>query len=395
MVSQHPHPTHPTLRRNTEHLVASGAHVDVVCMTPSGFRWGFQAGERLRLFGLPMGHKRSLIRYPIEYFGFAAWALFVVSWLSLRGRYDVVQVDTLPDLLVFSTIVPRVRQVPIVLYVYDLMPEMTMSRLGVGDRHPLVRVAVALEAMATRYADHVITVTDLFRRRLARRGLDERRTTVVANSHPMAGVRRENPAQPPVLVLQTTVIERYGVQVAVRALAELKDRHPTLRLKVLGEGEYLPVVRNLAADLGIADRVEFSGRYLPWHEAMAQVAQASIGIVPIISDGYGDLILPNKVLELAAMGVPVACSRLDGIAEHFPEDALAYFTPGDHRQLAAQIARLLADPPAALEQGGRAKLAMESLRWENASRIYLHTLEGGWRSAPDEPAITLGGEPAG
>jgi glycosyltransferase involved in cell wall biosynthesis len=356
-------------------------------MTPTGFRWGFRAAERLRLFGLPMGHKRSLIRYPLEYLGFAAWALFAVSWLSLRGRYDVVQVDTLPDLLVFSTIIPRLRHVPIVLYVYDLMPEMTMSRLGVGNRHPLVRVAAALESLATRYADHVITVTDLFQRRLATRGLDRRRTTVVANSHPVAEVSRPGSARPPLLILQTTVIERYGVQVAVRALAELKDRHPSLRLKVLGDGEYLPVVRTLAADLGIGDRVDFSGRYLPWHEAMAQVAQASVGIVPIISDGYGDLILPNKVLELVAMGVPVACSRLEGIVEHFPEDALAYFTPGDHRQLAVQIARLLADPAAALEQSGRAKHAIETLRWEIASRVYLQTLEGGWRSEPDEPAM--------
>jgi glycosyltransferase involved in cell wall biosynthesis len=394
MVSQHPHPAHPTLRRNAHHLVTSGVRVDVVCMTPGGFRWGFQAAEGLRLFGMPMGHKRSLIRYPIEYLGFALWALFAVSWLNVRGRYDVVQVDTLPDLLVFSTIVPRLRRIPILLYVYDLMPEMTMSRLGVGIRHPLVRIAAALESAATRYADHVITVTDLFRRRMATRGLDGRRTTVVANSHPVAVLSGVQRAQPPLLVLQTTIIERYGVQVAVRALAELKDSHPTLRLKVLGEGEYLPVVRQLATDLGIADRVDLSGGYLPWHEAMAQVAEGSVGIVPIISDGYGNLILPNKVLELAALGVPVVCSRLEGIAEHLPEDALAYFSPGDHRQLAAQIARLLADPAAAQVQIGRAKQAIENLRWEKASRVYLQTLKGMWRAGPDEAELAVEGSPA-
>lgn len=385
MVSQHPYashqtdppfPGHPTLSRNVAELLAHGVAIDLVCTTPQpclGRRLRAQPG--LSIYGIPMKRRRKpAFWYLLQHVIFFLWAALTVSVLALRRRYDVVQVDTLPDVLAFSALVPRLQRVPVVLYVLDLMPEMMAARLGVDARDPRVRLLAWCERAATAWADRVITVTDLFQRIMVERGLDARKVTLVANSHPLAALPpREEPSSP-VLVLPTTLIRRYGAHLAIEAMAQLRGRWPELRLEVIGDGEERAMLIALAQERGVSDAVTFSNGFVPWREAMETVRRATIGIVPILSEGYGDLILPNKVFEFSFLEIPFVCSRLRGIEEHLPPDTVAYFEPGDAAGLAAAIERLLLNPQAARELAARAKGAMTDLAWEHASRRYREAL---------------------
>jgi glycosyltransferase involved in cell wall biosynthesis len=376
VVSRHPYPIQTTLRRNVAEVLAQGVAVDLICMTPR-FTWAAQeAGQSgLRLFGIPMRTRRThTFWYPVHYVSFFVWAFVLASMLALRHRYDVVQVDNTPDFLVFTALVPRLRRMRVVLFVMELMPELTAARLAVPAGAFPVRVSAWLERVAVSLADHVITVSEPCRRILVERGLLPENVTVVPNSHSVAGLAPAVPARPPFLVIQTTLIERYGVHLAIRALAELRAKWPDLTLQVLGEGEAQSRLVELADGLGVSRRVVFSGRYLPWDEMMDRVARATLGIVPILADGYGELVLPNKILEFAALGIPTVCSRLPGIEEHFPDDSLAYFEPGDAGGLAAQVDRLLANPDDAGRQARNAKKAMAALAWEAVSPRFLEAL---------------------
>ena len=385
MVSQHRYhpqqmelqfPGHPTLSRNLSELLAHGVQIDLVCITPQRC-FGSRVPEHpgVRLYGISLKPRRSpAYWYLLQYAIFFLWALVAVSILGLRRRYDIVQVDTLPDLLVFSTIVPRLRGMPVVLYVYDLMPEMTAVRLGIDGNDRRVRLVAAIERAATTWADRVITVTDRFRRSMVERGLDSRKVVLVANSHPVGELPPRVPPASPILILPTTLIARYGVQVAIYAVDKLRCDWPDLTLRILGDGENRANLMALAQRLGLGDHVSFSRGFVPWREAMEEVRRASIGIVPIAAEGYGNLILPNKVFEFVFLEIPFVCSRLPGIQDHLPPDAVAYFEPGDAGGLAAQVHWLLTNPEAARLQARRAKEAMADLAWEHASRRYLEAL---------------------
>jgi glycosyltransferase involved in cell wall biosynthesis len=362
----------PTLHRNVLELLSRGVSVDLVCIT-----WGSSpAPPGLRVYSIRIKPRRShALWYPAHYIAFFAWALLAASILSLRHRYDAVQVDTLPDFLVFTTVVPRLRGMRVVLYVMELMPELTMARLRVGKHALLVRLAARLERAATSWATRVIAVSNTVSRVVASRGLDAAKVTVVPNSHPVHEFPpRQQPAQPPFLVLQTTLIARYGVAVAIQALALLHEEWPELTLHVIGDGEERPTLIALAERLGLSRHVILSAGFRPWRETMERVRQATLGIVPILADGYGELVLSNKILEFAALEVPAVCSRLRGFEEHFPDDAVAYFTPGDAMGLAAQARRLLRHPEEARQQAQRARLAVADLAWESASGAYLEAL---------------------
>ena len=376
VVSRHPYPIGTTLRRNVTQLINWRLNVDVVCLTAS-FRWASPVVDQpgLRLYGVPIRARRShAFWYPVHYVTFFLWALFVVSLLGLGRRYDVIEVENTPDFLVFTTVLARIRRSRIVLFSMELMPELTAARLGLDRQALPVRVATSIERAATSWVDHVITVSEPCRRILVRRGLASDKVTVVPNSHPVAGLGSSTPSEPAFLVIQTTLIPRYGVDIAIQAMASLTGEWPTLTLRILGQGESEPSLVELAGRLGLDDRVHFSHGFLPWPRMMEHVRQAALGLVPMLSDGYGDLCLPNKVLEFAALGVPVVCSRLPAIQEHFPEDCLAYFDPGDAAGLAAQVHRLLADPSAARRQARLARTVMHSLAWESVSGRYREAL---------------------
>jgi glycosyltransferase involved in cell wall biosynthesis len=373
VVSAHPYPSHPLLRRNVDYLLERGVAVDLLCTRDE--RLGpVPARAGLRIRALPVKHQRGrVLSYLIEYLSFFLMAFPIVTAWSLRRRPDVVQVDNLPDFLVFAAVVPRLLGSRVVLYIYDLFPEMTMTRLNAPPDHAAVRLACFLERSSARFAHHVITVSECFRDLLATRGLDRKRVSVLYNSQPVpTGLLRVRPRSA-VMITHASLVERYGLQVAIRALPDLVTKWPDITYEVLGDGEYFPVLRDLAARLGVSDHVRFRG-FRPWRETMEQIGRASVGVVPVIADGFGELILPMKLLEYAGVGIPIVCSRLPGIEEGFPPDAVAYFAQGDAAGLAQQVDRLLRSPHQADLQVTRARDALQRLAWETVSPGYLRTL---------------------
>ena len=382
MITQHPYPQTPMVRRNVEYALAQGAEVDLVCIRESGEMARPAPGLRIHALRLTRTSHRGRVRrfsaawYPVEYLAFFFRALPRVTALSVMRRYDVVQVDNIPDFLVFAAAPARWRGARVVFFMYELMPEMTASRLHVGSQHPLVRLVAQQEGWATAWADRVIIVNEFCRRLLLKRGVDDLKVTVVTNTQPATHFGEAVPGPEPLLITHATLTERYGVQVAIAALAELRRKWPHLRLEVLGEGEYRPQLEALVGRLGLGEAVDFGG-FLPWDDAMAHVRRASVGLVAVIADGYGDLLLPNKLFDYVNQGVPVACARLSAISHHFPPDTLAYFTPGDAVELAAAVDRLLGDPAGAHRQADRARAAARPLSWENVADGYLDVLSSG------------------
>jgi glycosyltransferase involved in cell wall biosynthesis len=371
MISNHSYPKDSVTRRNAECLALHGSQVDLICSGDRSDAGLSRPPEGLRVIRLPFSHRRSsALRYLIEYAAFSGTASLVATYLVLRRAYATVQVDNPPDLLAIAALPARWRGARIVLNMVELVPEMTATRLRVSRRHPIVRLSRVLESMAMGMAQHVITVSNTCLRVLEGRGLDPRRVTIVPNSVDVSVTGERQEPDPPRLVTLASLIERYGVQVAIRAMPLLRDRWPGLTLHVLGEGEYKGELIRLSHELGVADRVVFQG-FVPWDEAMRQVRSATIGLVPVIADGYGELIMPTKLMEMVALGVPVVCARLPAIEEYFPADALAYFRAADPESMAARIDELLRDPEMRREQSDRARIAAKGQSWAAVTDRYV------------------------
>jgi hypothetical protein len=64
----------------------------------------------------------------------------LASALHLRHRYDLVQVNSLPDFLVFAALGPRLIGSPVLLDLHECMPEFFATKFRTSLQHPAVRV---------------------------------------------------------------------------------------------------------------------------------------------------------------------------------------------------------------------------------------------------------------
>ncbi|WFE61037.1 glycosyltransferase [Micromonospora sp. WMMD712] len=149
-----------------------------------------------------------------------------------------------------------------------------------------------------------------------------------------------------VLVSVGTLDQLYkGVDILIEALALLGDG-AAHRLVHVGRGRYLPRLRRLAEERGVADRVEFAG-WLPTPDDLRRrLDQADLFVMPSRTEG-----LPRALIEAMARGLPAIGSAVGGIPELLPPDCLV--PPGDPAALAAALRGMLSDPRRLTEASAR------------------------------------------
>jgi glycosyltransferase involved in cell wall biosynthesis len=166
-----------------------------------------------------------------------------------------------------------------------------------------------------------------------------------------------------VVAYHGTVTHWYGVDLLVEALGSLKTRIPHLQATLLGEGDALSSVEELARRLGVEDRIEFSRAYVPHDVALARVAAADCGVIPNRRSLLNRFALSSKLLEYVMLGVPVVVSRLETLAAHFASDEVTFFEPDDAASLAEAIAWVAEHPDEAREKSKRARQRAEAYSW--------------------------------
>ncbi|HEY7065316.1 MAG TPA: glycosyltransferase family 4 protein [Chloroflexota bacterium] len=386
MVSSTYYVADPRIRRQAEALLAHGYAVDVICQRQAGESPVEDvAGVRVYRVGGIRYRGQSLVQYARVYGSFFIAALVLLTRLQQRHGYAAVQVYSMPEALVFTALWPKLRGVPLIYDAGDLTTELYAAKFG--DRHtPVMAGALRLqEAVCLRLADLVVTVHEDYRGRVIARGVPPEHVTVAMNLpderlfHP--GLRDAPGALPPgferggqdhepfIIVNHGSWVERYGTDLAVEAVHLLRDRVPELRLLVYGDGDLRPRLTELVDRLDLHDRVYLAPHYMPVESMPPRLAAADAGIVPSRRDVFTDTMLPNKLLEYLALGLPTVVTRTRTVAAHVPEDVVEYCEPGDAADLARAIERVWADRERR-QALGRAALAFSAThRWsDNAAR---------------------------
>ena len=366
----------PRVQREVHALIDAGHEVDVIALRQRGQPY-LERDGRLTVRRVPAPRQRGgAVAYLAEYALFFLIAFAVLTAVHVRRRYELVQVHTLPDPLVFAAIVPKLTGARVVLDLHECMPEFFATKFGTGLDHPTVRAVAAGEQAAIRFADVAITCTEQMREAFVGRGADPDKVGVVHNGaeedvfdpdrHPPRA--RDNGTF--TLICHGSVEERYGLDTAIQAVASLADEIPELKLKIYGKGSQLPELRELANQLDVRDRVEFNGNWIPLEELVEAIADADAGVVAMKRDVFRDLVHCNKMYDLVAMRRPVITSRTRSVEAYFSDDAFLWFTAEDHEDLARAIRRLYAEPELGDKLVEQAAEEVEPYRWPRQREVY-------------------------
>jgi glycosyltransferase involved in cell wall biosynthesis len=232
----------------------------------------------------------------------------------------------------------------------------------------LCRLAAAAERYTWRSADCVLAVTEVLRQRILAAGCAPERVRVMPNGvvlERFSPPAEADPPHPPVLGFVGFVRDWHGLDAVLRGLAR---EAPRASLVIIGEGPARPGLEALAASLGVAERVRFTGVLA--HEQVARaVAHFDIALQPRVVD-YAS---PLKIFDYMAAGRAIVAPDQPNIREVLAHERTALlFDPAREGAMWEAIARLLGD--AALRQrlgaAARAELERRDFTWSgNAARI--------------------------
>jgi glycosyltransferase involved in cell wall biosynthesis len=361
------------LRREAEALAAAGYETEVICMAhPDRPRRTVIDG--VDVTSLPVKRRRSSkLTYVLDYAGFTVLAGLVLAWRHLRRPYSVVQVNTMPDSLVFAATIPRLLGARIILHLKEPAPE--LGRVVFGDDR-VVWVLKRIEQLALHSADRAITVTEALKQRFAERGAQADRISVVLTVNPasLVNLNREAQRDPDdesfTLITHGTIEDRYGHDTILHAVALVRDEIPNLRVVFTGRGSGVPRVLELIDQLALNDIVRFEG--MVSDERLNDLLMAAdVGVVSQKASSYSHLVHTNKMTDFWTFGLPVIHSRLRAVADHYGEGPLEFYESDDPEDLARAIRRLHSDPQRRAELVENGRLALRENGWEVQREVYL------------------------
>jgi glycosyltransferase involved in cell wall biosynthesis len=381
------YPLELNVKREAEALRDAGFDVHVVCLRGSG-EAPRETVEGVQVYRLPVTHRRgSVARYLWEYNAFFVLAFSKLTRLHRRQRFCAVQVNTMPDYLVFAALYPKLTGCKVVLHLHEPVPELFETMFPSRWYTRTVAWAAArLEQAAIRFADRALTVTDQMRDNFVRRGADPTKFTVVVNVPDdrqfrldrfehlrprIAAVKADERARGVFRILTHGAIEaRYGFDTIVRAVARAKARVPGIQFRFMGSGEHLNDVHRLAAELEVADRVTHVG-FVPFEQMVEEILLADVCVVAVERSPYSVLVHTNKMYEYVALERPVVASRLDSVAAYARAGAILFFDPGDDADLAEKLCWAAEHPELLARQVEAAASMYGELRWEREKQRYL------------------------
>jgi glycosyltransferase involved in cell wall biosynthesis len=158
-------------------------------------------------------------------------------------------------------------------------------------------------------------------------------------------------------------LRRYkGIEVAIRALARVRQVRKDAVLVIAGSGDDGPRLQRLARDLGLAEAVRFLG-YVDESRKLELFRTAWANVFPSPKEGWG-----LTVMEAAGCGTLSLASDSPGLRDSVQHGRTGFLVPhGDVEALASRMLDLAEHPELVARLGRQAREAAQAWSWEDAA----------------------------
>lgn len=219
-------------------------------------------------------------------------------------------------------------------------------------------------------ADRIIAVSQYTKNLIVQHyGIDPAKVSVVYNghnlehigtSHSNLTIQHGTKKNPLVLFLGRMTIQKNPWQF-LQVARRISDVMPQAQFVMAGDGEMLTEMVELACDLGISEKVIFTGK-VRGKEIEKLYRNASCFVMPSLSEPFGLV-----ALEAIAHGAPVVVTRQSGVAEVLDHAFKVDFW--DTEKMADVILTILREEPLADQLKTEAPRVLQKLTWRNQSAL--------------------------
>jgi glycosyltransferase involved in cell wall biosynthesis len=203
----------------------------------------------------------------------------------------------------------------------------------------------------------------------------QRRVRIVPNAVAQVDSEIVNGTRLPYrLVFLGHLLEKQGLQCAIKALPKIAESFKDVDLVVVGSGPYLHVLQELAFKVGVSDRVRFLGYVADEDEVIRLLASASCGLAPYLEseDSYTYFSDPGKLKNYLAAGLPIVMTRVPHNAEELEEIGCAILVDGTADGIAGGVCSVLNEDE--LARASRRETAIKFIRGFDWESVFAHAV---------------------
>lgn len=375
-------------------LRANGYEVSIICPTGKGYesRYELVDGIHIHRYALPLeaeGAKGYLIEYSL-----ALFHTFRLAWKVHFARgFDIIHACNPPDLLfLIGGFFKLLMGKKFLFDHHDINPELYEAKFGCRDF--FYKLMVLFERWSFKTADVSIATNESYKRiAIGRGGMDPDKCYVV-RSGPKLDRLRVLPPVPELKRGRQYLVGYVGVMGAQEGIDLLLQAAQYLiqtlgrtdvQFGLVGGGTSLEQMKQMAAEMGIADYVTFTGR-VPDQQLLEMLNTADVCVNPDVANDMNDKSTMNKIMEYMALGKPIVQFDLvEGKVS--AQEASLYALKNDPVDMARKIVELLDDPARRERMGayGRNRVVNE-LEWEYEAPKLLAAYERLYSADAPRPA---------
>ncbi len=311
---------------------------------------------------------QNKFKHFASYMKFLYLAFCKCNKLLFSRRLDVIHVHNMPNFLVWAGFLPRVFGKKMILDIHDSTPETYFARYGEDANQFLFKILCWEELLCCSFANKVISVNHVQRDELVKRGIPSKKIVISMNVPDPKWFRtdkiiKHNENTRKKIIYHGTVAKRLGIDLAIRAFAKISNVNPSLEFHIIGDGEGLDECTELSKLFDLDRYVHFSNTLIPLELLFNMLENMEMGLVANRKNPATELMLPVKLLEYVALGIPAVVPRLRTIEYYFTDEMVSYFEPEDVESLAQAILDLSKNDIKSKAQAEKARAFLDQYGW--------------------------------
>jgi glycosyltransferase involved in cell wall biosynthesis len=360
--------------------------LEVICLRETDEEPEREVFNGVDITRIKLKHRRGgKLSYVVLYGRFILISGAILALRALKEPFDLVHVHNMPDVLVFSALVPKILGAKVILDLHDPMPELMETIFGFREGSLPVSVLKTVEKWSLRFADAVVTVNATCRDIFAGRSCLPGKITVVMNSpdeeifqireHSRPGVAMQNAVRPFVVMYHGSLVERHGLDLAISAVLKLRETIPSIELRIYGRSTpFLTQVMDRVNRSGLSEAVRYFGPKT-LEEIVGAISECDVGVIPNRRSIFTEINTPTRIFEYLSQGKPVIAPRTRGILDYFGPDEIVPFELGDVDDLAVKIRYVFKHPEEIANCAKRGQQVYLAHKWSNERLRFVKLVE--------------------
>jgi L-malate glycosyltransferase len=228
----------------------------------------------------------------------AVYFAFKVLSPLCKEKYDIVDCQEFPHFPCFSAKLACILyKQPLVITWYEFWGNYWYEYIG----RVKGSIGRLVELIVTKLPDKIIPISNMINSDLRRAGVPEKRLKTVFNGVDVEGIRNATVThEESDIIFAGRLVEHKNVDMLIKAIDLLRQRIPSVKCVIIGDGPEKNRLENLATELNVKENVSFLGFLAEDKDVIGYIKSSKIFVLPSKREG-----LPNTILEANSCGIPV------------------------------------------------------------------------------------------